>query len=607
MEEENLKITAEDIFSDDEAAIACEKAFGIKYMFPWQRLVVANIMDAFAASSSRDETETPSRQIVLLPTGAGKSLCFQVPALLLPGPTLVIYPLLALMSDQERRMAEGSLESVVFRGGQTAMERRENFRKIREDGCRIIIANPEVLQNDELLEELCASGISHIAIDEAHTVSEWGNSFRKSYLELGRVIKKINAPVVTAFTATASDEVLGNIAEILFDGKAHVVRGECDRRNIHYYVYRSASKKTAALFLAGTEERPMLIFCSTRSRAQDMAREINFAYGNSVAKFYHAGLERSEKSEVEKWFFDKKDAILCATCAFGMGVDKSDIRTVIHLDPPETAEAYVQEAGRAGRDGEVANAILLWNYEDSLKARNFEDGSRKSVMRDFALKSSCRRETLLRALGGEDAVCSGCDLCDSKKRSAEAKKRFPRLGSSGHGFFIPRIYRKPVFLMPGESLPSPGDVLLSMIKARNRFHTDGTLEDAFLYAMNRDSMYRLGIKIWTHSAFVDSKKQLFHEGKIRVHKFLWKGRYSAAPNEEGAPKKISRIKLHVRRFRRPFRLFLRNFLPRFRHRSVQCSAVRVAESSFSSFWGVSCSSRQKYRSQRKGTRQPRSK
>ena len=202
--------------------------FGIKYLYPWQRLVVANILEAydywknpgiFEDEGKNNDSFCKGRQIVLLPTGAGKSLCFQIPALILDGPSLIIYPLLALMTDQQRRMEEGSLRSVTFRGGQSEEEKAENFRKIRE-GAQIILANPEVLQSEVL--------------DEAHCVSEWGDSFRPAYLGLGNVIKTINPPVITAFTATASPQVLSRVAEILFDGNAHIVRSESDRKNIIY-------------------------------------------------------------------------------------------------------------------------------------------------------------------------------------------------------------------------------------------------------------------------------------------------------------------------------------------------------------------------------------
>lgn len=332
---------------DDEATLAAKEAFGIKFLFPWQRIVIANIMDAARArndemeQSELNDSVCKGRQIVLLPTGAGKSLCFLTPALLLDGPTLVIYPLLALMSDQKRRMDAGHLEAVEFRGGQSAEEREENFRRINE-GAKIILANPEVLQNEGLLSRLCTCGIKHIAIDEAHCVSEWGDSFRPAYLTLGEMIRKINPPVVTAFTATASFTVLQRVSEVLFGGEAHIVRSDSDRPNIHYTVVNAYAKKRAAVRLALTEQKPMLIFCGTRKNAEDMARELSVCCGRGKVRFYHAGLSREEKKDTEKWFHGKTDAIMAVTCAYGMGVDKQDVRTVIHYAPPPNVESYIQ-------------------------------------------------------------------------------------------------------------------------------------------------------------------------------------------------------------------------------------------------------------------------
>lgn len=588
-ETENLKIDADEIYSDDSAQIACENAFKIKYMFPWQRLVVANILDAFENAQNshsdsenaletklrEDDSDFLSRQIVLLPTGAGKSLCFQVPALLLPGATLIVYPLLALMSDQERRMNESGLKCVVFRGGQSDAERSENFRKLKEENYKIIIANPEVLENKSLLLKLKTCNISHIAIDEAHTVYEWGSTFRKSYLNLGNVIKFLASPVVTAFTATASPEVLENIGKILFDGKFHLVRGESDRANIHYYVYNTADKKAAALYLSRTEEKPMIIFCSTRNRAEDMSREINFAFGSENSRFYHAGLERSEKQEIEKWFFDRKDAVLCATCAFGMGVDKSDIRTVIHLDIPETAESYIQEAGRGGRDRNVANAILLWNYEDDKRTKNYKEESRKYIMRKFALSRTCRRDILLNALGAEeDAVCSGCDICDSK-----------------NGLF-----------MPGKKLPSAQEILFNLIKTHDKYFTEETLEEAFLEKMNNLSKLDIGLNIWGDDSFIEAKNALFYERKIYVLRFLWKGRFSLRKENS----KIYRLERKLMRLEKQLRLYSvkmkRLLAKRFRFLPGMLGFEQEQEQdakrfSFSAFLAFSYSSRRKRRNQ----------
>ncbi|MCQ2241414.1 RecQ family ATP-dependent DNA helicase [Treponema sp.] len=411
------KASSNDIYTDDEALIAAQKAFGITYLYPWQRIVIANILDAQIPSKEKedlgdsDDTEIyKGKQIVLLPTGAGKSLCFLTPSLLLEGATIVLYPLLALMSDQKRRMDEGGIKSVVFSGGQTEEQREENFREI-ENGAKIILANPEVLQSERLVDRLANCKISHIAIDEAHCCAEWGDTFRPAYLNLGKVIEKINAPAITAFTATASPQVLSRVSEILFGGMCHVVRSDSDRPNIHYEVINAYAKKRTAFLLALQRPKPLIIFCGTRNKSEDMARELAAYCGSDKVKFYHAGMTREEKDKVEKWFYPKTDAILCCTCAFGMGVDKKDIHTVIHLEPSPTAEAYIQEAGRGGRDGSIADAVLLWSPNDSRNSEKFPKGSRERVLKEFAESTTCRRQVLLDALGGEQAACQGCDIC----------------------------------------------------------------------------------------------------------------------------------------------------------------------------------------------------
>ena len=526
-----------DKIKDDYISELALKNFGISYLYPWQRFVVACILDAYDFQQQKiedctmpDDSYCWGRQIVLLPTGAGKSLCFQLPALAFPGPTLVIYPLLALMTDQQRRMEEGSLGSVMFRGGMSQEEIDENFRRLGEGGtvagdgpvapgeavnpgkhvaagcsvpaggpggagacgnpAKIIIANPEVLKNDALLERLSHVGISHIAIDEAHCCSEWGDSFRPAYLGLGQVIKKINPPVVTAFTATASPTVLSRVAEILFDGQAHVVRSESDRKNIWYYVRHAACKKKEALYLAKTEQRPMIIFCGTRDKSEDMARELNLLLGEGTARFYHAGLERAEKEAVEKWFYDSRQGILTATCAYGMGVDKKDIKTVVHLEASATAEAYIQEAGRGGRDGSVAKAFLIWSPEDSVRYGRFAAGSRQAAMRDFAEGGTCRRQVLLDALGAEQAVCSGCDIC-----TGDAGKH-----------------------------PADWQLALAYIKAAPHYYTASTLTQRLFTKLNQNYQRYFALNIWNHGDCAEVIENLLQSGKIKKGGLLWKNR-----------------------------------------------------------------------------------
>ncbi|MBE6353761.1 RecQ family ATP-dependent DNA helicase [Treponema sp.] len=473
------KMSQQDEPVDDPVLNAARKAFKINYLYPWQRIVIANIMDAAEQAGCRnkinnipenntEEDFPPPNQIVLLPTGAGKSLCFLVPALLLKGPTLILYPLIALMSDQKRRMDDAGIVSAVLKGGQTAGERFNNFQMIRSKA-KVILANPEVLQDKKLIEELKKTPIAHIAIDEAHCVSEWGDSFRPSYLTLGSIIKELNPKCVTAFTATASPEVLARISEILFDGNARIIRSCSDRPNIHYSVINAWNKKRAAFSLVIKEHKPLIIFCGTRRKSEDMARELAPVLGYENVRFYHAGMTKEEKDRTEKWFYPKKDGVLCCTCAFGMGIDKKDIRTVIHLEASPTAESYIQEAGRGGRDGSTAKAILLWNWKDSVKYGKHEKGSRKSIMKKFAESRTCRRQVLLDALGGEQAFCEGCDICSSRHPAYFA----------ADAAAVMHFIRKKNFLLKKDALLNAltNELNRNNISSRiNSWHSDDVLE-----------------------------------------------------------------------------------------------------------------------------------
>jgi ATP-dependent DNA helicase RecQ len=449
---------------DDPLSGAVKNLFGLSYLFPYQRLVVTNILEAAQAygipikwqdqeSGNSEETaenftepsagkssvteflsdrECSGRQIVILPTGAGKSLCFQLPAMLIDGLTLVIYPILSLMADQERRLNERGFSPVIIRGGQSSEERSQIWEKLHSGRSRFIIANPEVLLTPQVKKQLEKVKVIHVVIDEAHCVSEWGESFRPSYLEIGNIINYLNPPLVTAFTATASSPVLEKIQRYIF-GDTHTgqIIGNPDRPNICYTAQGCISRNLAVRDLLIKNKRPAIVFCSSRPGTEKLSRYLRNEFecmGLSWFKeirFYHAGLSKEEKSDTEKWFFNNSEAVLCATCAYGMGVDKADIRTVIHRDCAPSVEAYLQEAGRAGRDGGQSIAVLLWGPEDDIalkRARDETNRGRVSALLHYARDTKhCRRHSLLALLDynsdGEVPEKNCCDVCEKKEKA----------------------------------------------------------------------------------------------------------------------------------------------------------------------------------------------
>ncbi len=416
--------------SEDLINSLAEKNFRVKYLFPYQRLVIFNILDIV---SGRNE-EFPSRQIVILPTGAGKSLCFMLPSLLIKKPTLILFPLLSLMADQKRRLDDAGIETAVLRGGQSSREREEVFSSIKTGKIKVILTNPETLKTEKVMKRFIPSDdnpvIGHMVIDEAHTVSEWGDSFRSAYLETGEIIEKIKPSAVTAFTATASENILKRLKEVLFRGnQVNIISANPDRTNIRYSVVRSISKKHDIIRLAEEAEKPAVIFCSSRVSAELTAYHLIYNSRLREVKFYHAGLEAREKKKIEDWFFHSDNGVLTSTCAYGMGVDKSNIRTVIHYELPGSVESYLQESGRGGRDRKAANAVALYSISDREKAEHLTPLLQKErylKLLDFAeTESECRRNKLLKALSEESAAdfCEGCDICDHTYSPAADGKR----------------------------------------------------------------------------------------------------------------------------------------------------------------------------------------
>ena len=414
----------------DRVATLAKDRFGIDYLFPLQRMAVANVLDAAGG-------EGPSRQLVLFPTGFGKSLCFQLPALLAPGPTVIVYPLLALMNDQKRSLEKRGIPCAFFRGGMEEEERRRECEAVTSGRAKIVITNPECLAAPRLRGFLAGAKVFHLAIDEAHCVSEWGETFRPAYLELGKSVEEIAPAALSAFTATASPSVAEAIARHIFRGAPYsLVTADIDKPNIRYSVEPTLSPLHTLARLVAEKPKPLIVFDQSRAGVRRLC-EVIAGRDGPEAKFYHAGLEREEKNAVEAWFMESADGVLAATCAYGMGVDKRNIRTVVHFSPPASVEAYLQESGRAGRDGGPAEAILI--RDESARGRPAAGpgsaagpgagagGSgpeaalreeRRLAFLAYGASQGCRREALHALMGAAlDSPCSGCDACGGTSKS----------------------------------------------------------------------------------------------------------------------------------------------------------------------------------------------
>ena len=315
--------------------------------------------------------------LLVMPTGSGKSAVYQIAASLVPGSTVVVSPLIALQQDQVEALDQADVgPAAAANSTMGAGRRREVFGQLRRGSLEFLFVAPEQLANDETRAELLAAQPSLFVVDEAHCISEWGHDFRPDYLRLGAVIEALGHPVVIALTATASPVVRREIVDRLGLRHAEVVVHGFDRPNIHLAVetHREDGDKRAALVdHVRRLEGPGIVYVATRRQAEDLAGLLAGETGRRVGH-YHGGLRSSERSEAQRRFMDGEVDVLVATTAFGMGIDKPDIRFVVHHDVPESLDSYYQEVGRAGRDGEPALALLLWRAED-LGLRKFFAGS----------------------------------------------------------------------------------------------------------------------------------------------------------------------------------------------------------------------------------------
>ena len=373
------------------------------------------IVDAVAAGRNT---------LAIMPTGGGKSLCFQLPALVRPGVTVVISPLIALMRDQVRGLREAGVAAAALTSGNTEEETNAAWDGLRNGTLKLLYMAPERLAAGGVQRTLAQSGVSLIAVDEAHCVSQWGHDFRPDYLRIGDLRRALDVPLA-AFTATADAETQAEIVEKLFDGQppATFLRG-FDRPNIHLaFAVKDSPRAQILAFAAARKGQSGIVYCGTRAKTETLAAALNDAGLRAAA--YHGGMEAETRREVERRFQQEDGLIVTATVAFGMGIDKPDIRWVAHADLPKTIEGYYQEIGRAGRDGAPAETLTLYGPSDiAFRRQQIDEGlapperraadhARLNALLGLAESLGCRRQALLRYFGEDPAPCGNCDLCDA--------------------------------------------------------------------------------------------------------------------------------------------------------------------------------------------------
>lgn len=374
---------------------------------------------------------------VIMPTGAGKSLCYQLPALISNGTAVIISPLIALMKNQVdaiRGFGESDSIAHFLNSSLTKTQSEKVKRDVAEGRTKMLYVAPETLKKDETIDFLRSVKVSFVAVDEAHCISEWGHDFRPEYRRIKQIVKEIDDVPMVALTATATPKVQLDIQKTLNMLDAQVFKSSFNRSNLYYEVLPKGSKaqtmKDLISFINKRKGKSGIVYCLSRKKTEEVA-EILQANGINALP-YHAGLDAKTRAGNQDKFLMEDADVICATIAFGMGIDKPDVRFVIHYDVPKSLEGYYQETGRAGRDGKDGDCVLFFNPKDTEKLEKFlkdkpvaerEIGTQLiSEMAFFAESSQCRRKSLLHYFG-ENFDADNCDkMCDNCRNPRETEE-----------------------------------------------------------------------------------------------------------------------------------------------------------------------------------------
>ncbi len=413
-----------------------DRVFGFSDFRPGQDEIVGAVADG------RDV-------LAILPTGGGKSLCFQLPALMREGLTVVISPLIALMRDQVRALKAAGVNAAALTSHSDEMDLEEIFSGIDDGTLKLLYMAPERLGSSGPL--LRRAGISLLAVDEAHCVSQWGHDFRPDYLRIGGLREQLGGVQTVALTATADAETREEICRQLFaGGEPETFLGGFDRPNLSLaFQVKNSPRRQILDFVDLHRGLSGIVYCTSRNKTETLAQALNEAGHRAMA--YHAGLEREEREAAEARFQREDGLVVCATIAFGMGIDKPDIRFVAHADLPKSVESYYQEIGRAGRDGAPADTLTLYGADDirlqrtridespSPMERKDADHGRLNALLGLAEAQGCRRQVLLAYFGETGAEpCGNCDLCKTPPKlfdgTEDARKAFSAVLRTGEYF-----------------------------------------------------------------------------------------------------------------------------------------------------------------------------